>query len=206
MQVVPLRRLFLCSNEQTVKEICAFRMRTFPVRITWSVFWTQSSPKVVYKINESANLHLSLILGKRLEKAILNRDTVIYLLRNLGYVINLKKSLLHPTQRIEFLGMIIGLVEMTVSMSQEKVEPISKRFQDILSMQEVSIKDLAKVLETLSSTTLAILPAPMYMRYLQRQQIPNLCLEIDYNSKVALNSLFKEELTWWISNLRLPNG
>ena len=170
------------------------------------MFWTQSSPKVVYKINESANLHLSLILGKRLEKAILNRDTVIYLLRNLGYVINLKKSLLHPTQRIEFLGMIIGLVEMTVSMSQEKVEPISKRFQDILSMQEVSIKDLAKVLETLSSATLAILPAPLYMRYLQRQQIPNLCLEIDYNSKVALNSLFKEELTWWISNLRLPNG
>ena len=57
MQVVPLRRLFLCSIEQTVKEICAFRMTAFPVRITLSVFWTHSSRKVVYKINESSNLH-----------------------------------------------------------------------------------------------------------------------------------------------------
>ena len=75
-----------------------------------------------------------LILGKTLEEAILSRDTVIYLLQNLGFVINLKKSVLHPTQRIQFLGMIIDSVEMTVSLPQEKVESISKRCQDILSM------------------------------------------------------------------------
>ena len=75
-----------------------------------------------------------LILGKTLEKAILSRDTVIYLLQNLGFVINLKKSVLHPTQRIEFLRMIIDSVEMTVSLPQEKVKSISKSCQDILSM------------------------------------------------------------------------
>ena len=58
-----------------------------------------------------------LILGKTLEETILSRDTVIYLLQNLGFVINLKKSVLHPTpQRIEFLGMIIDSVEMTMSL------------------------------------------------------------------------------------------
>ena len=62
-----------------------------------------------------------LILRKNLGKVILNRDTPIYLLKNQGYVINLKKSL-HPTHRIKCLGMIIDLVEMTVSVSQEKVE------------------------------------------------------------------------------------
>ena len=102
--------------------------------------------------------------------------------------------------------MIIDSVEMTVSLPQEKVESISKRCQDILSVQEVPIKDLAKLLRTLSSTALAILPAPLYMRYLQRQQIHNLCLKRDYNSKVALDPLCKEELNWWISNLRLSNG
>ena len=39
-------------------------MRAFPRRITFSVFWTLSSPKVVYKINESANLHPSKIVYK----------------------------------------------------------------------------------------------------------------------------------------------
>ena len=49
------------------------------------------------------------------------------------------------------------------------------------------IKDLLTLLGTLSSTTLAILPAPLYMRYLQRQQIHKLCLKRDYNSKIALD-------------------
>ena len=72
-------------------------------------------------------------------------------------------------------------------------------------MQGISIKDLAKLLGALSSTALAILPAALYMRYQQRQQIDNLCLKRDYNSKVALDPLCKEELNWWMSKLRLSN-
>ena len=119
-----------------------------------------------------------IILGKTLDETLLSRDTVIYLLHNLGYVINLKKSVLHPTQRIEFLG-IIDSVEMTAYVPQEKEEYISKRCQDILSMQELPIQDLAKLLGTLSSAALAILPATLCMRYLQRQQIHNLFLKRD---------------------------
>ena len=94
---------------------------------------------------------------------------------------------------------------MTVSLPQKKVESISKRCQYILSMKKVSIKDLPKLLETLSSTALAILPAPLYMRYLQRQQYHNLCLKRDYISKVVLDSLCKKELNWWISILSPSN-
>ena len=46
---------------------------------------------------------------------------------NLGFAINLKKLVLHPTQRIEFLGTIKDSMEMPVSLPQEKVELISKR-------------------------------------------------------------------------------
>ena len=102
--------------------------------------------------------------------------------------------------------MIIDSVEMTVPQSQEKVVSISKRCQDILLMQQVSIKDLVNLLGTLPSTALAILPAPLYTKYLQRQQIHSFCLKRDYNSKVALDPHCKEELNWCISNLRLSNG
>ena len=191
----------------------------FPVQISLSVFWTWFCPKlftksikvpvsILRKLYIGITVHLDgfLILGKNLEETILSRDSVIYLLQNLGFVINLKKSVLHPTQRIEFLRMIIDSVEMTVTLPQEKVESISKRYQDILPMQEVSIKDLAKLLGTLSSTALLILPAPLYMRYLQRQQIHNLCLKRDYNNKIALDPLCKEELNSWILNLTMANG
>ena len=89
---------------------------------------------------------------------------MIYLLQNLGFVTNLKKSVLHPAKRIEFLGMVIDSVEMTVSLPEEKVESISKRCQDMFPMQDMSIKDLSKLRGTLSSRTLAILPALLYMR------------------------------------------
>ena len=89
---------------------------------------------------------------------------------------------------------------MTESLPQ-KVESIPKKFQDILSMHEVSIKDLSKLLATLSSTALAFPPAPRYKRYLQGQQIHNLFLERDCNIKLALDPFCKEELNWWILNL-----
>ena len=67
-----------------------------------------------------------LILGKTLEETILSSNTVIYLLQNLGFIVNLKKSVLNPRHRIEILGMIINTVEMNVSLLQEKVATISK--------------------------------------------------------------------------------
>ena len=45
----------VCSIEQTVKEICMFRMGRFPIQIPLCLFWTWSSPMVVYKINKSAS-------------------------------------------------------------------------------------------------------------------------------------------------------
>ena len=96
--------------------------------------------------------------------------------------ISYKLKEISSSQRTEFLMMAIDSVEL----SQEKVESISKRRKNIFSMQEVSIKDLAKLLGTLSSTALAALPATLYISYLQRQQIHNLCLV----------PLCKVELNW----------
>ena len=38
----------------------------------------------------------------------MNRDTVIYLLQNWGFIINIMKSILHALQKIEFFRMEIG--------------------------------------------------------------------------------------------------
>ena len=54
---------------------------------------------------------------------------MIYLLQNLGFVINLKKEVFHPTQRIEFLWIIIDSVEMTVSLPQKKVESVYNQYK-----------------------------------------------------------------------------
>ena len=92
-------------------------MRRFPVRVPLPLLWPKSSSKFVCKINEGVNLHPLQVVYKnnsitrrlsgfreRFEETILSRDTVIYLLRNLRFVINLNESVLQPKQSTEFLG------------------------------------------------------------------------------------------------------
>ena len=98
--------------------------------------------------------------------------------------VNLKKSVLQPTQIIEFLRNL-------------------KRCQDMFLIQQVSIKILAKLLRTWSSKELAIHRVSLYIRHLQGQQIHS--LNRDYNSKVVVDPFCKEKLDLSISNLNLSN-
>ena len=45
-----------------------------------------------------------LIMPRSVQELISHRETVIYLLQNLGFALILKKSVLEPSERIEFLG------------------------------------------------------------------------------------------------------
>ena len=72
------------------------------------------------KINIRVIIYLDdmLSLSYIIQEAHMSRDTVIYLLRNLSFIINLRKSILHPCQKIEFLGMEIDSIKMILSLTQ----------------------------------------------------------------------------------------
>ena len=48
------------------------------------------------------------------------RDSIMFLFYHLGLTINLKKSVLSPTQVVEFLGVIVNSLDMTFSLSEKK--------------------------------------------------------------------------------------
>ena len=49
------------------------------------------------------------------------RDSVIFLLQHLGFVIKLKKCVLGPSQEIKFLGLIVNPQAMTLSLPAENI-------------------------------------------------------------------------------------
>ena len=63
-----------------------------------------------------------IVLMGRTEEILMSRNTLIFLLQHLGFVINLKKSVLTPSQQIEFLGLTIDTYTMTVALTEEKME------------------------------------------------------------------------------------
>ena len=62
-----------------------------------------------------------------MEEILVARDSVIFLLQHLEFVINFKKCVLEPTQEIQFLGIIVNSKTMTLSLSQEKVQKIKRQ-------------------------------------------------------------------------------
>ena len=86
-----------------------------------------------------------------MEAIFVARDSVIFLLQHLGFVINFKKCVLEPTQEIDFLGMIVNPTTMTLSLPQQKVQKIKSQCLEVYRAQEITLLELTRLLGTLNS-------------------------------------------------------
>ena len=107
----------------------------------------------------------------------LQRDmsTAIHLLENLGFVINLTKSQLKPTQTLEFLGFIVDTKNMTLVLPQGKVTAIKDLCSQMLSQTELTVRDIARLIGKLTASIQAIFLAPLHYR--QLQSLKNIALQ-----------------------------
>ena len=83
-----------------------------------------------------------LLIGHSLEEIIMIRDTVIFLLQHLGFVINCHKSLLTPVQEIEFLRLTINSVTLELSLNKTKIQKVVSECQNLLNNPQISILEL----------------------------------------------------------------
>ena len=63
-----------------------------------------------------------LLMGRTLPEILMATDILIFLLQHLGFVINLKKSVLHPVKQMEFLGLVTDAEIMTLALSEKKIK------------------------------------------------------------------------------------
>ena len=66
------------------------------------------------------------------------KGVIIYLLENLGFVINLPKSLLEPQQRIDFLGFLVNSLSMELELPGEKIKNIRVEARKVLAAKQVT--------------------------------------------------------------------
>ena len=91
-----------------------------------------------------------LLMGHSIEEISMCRDTVVFLLQHLGFVINWKKSVLTPVQEIEFLGLKINSVNLEISLTEEKIQKVKTKCQNLLTEPETSILELTRVIGLLA--------------------------------------------------------
>ena len=128
------------------------------------------------------------------------------LLEELGFVINRKKSQPQAAQCIEFLGFIVNSLSMSFKLPKSKVKEIKNKCRQALQEKTLPIRQLARIIGVLTSTHLAVLPAPLHYRGLQAQRIQGLLLHHSYESKVTLEEQSMTDMKWCINNLETTNG
>lgn len=133
-------------------------------------------------------------------------QTTCNLLEALGFVINYQKSNLIPSKKMEFLGFLVDSQALTLALPRDKIRRVKKECQNLLDLQVVTVRELAKVLGHLTSTIQAVFPAPLHFRHLQECKNKALGLSHTYEHPFKLTIQAKEELVWWRDNLDAWNG
>ena len=113
---------------------------------------------------------------------------------------------MEPVQTIEYLGVVIDSIRMTLSLTEEKVEGILQECKIIFSMKEITVLQSTQLVGLLSSAIQAVLPTQIQFRYLQLQQVLAVKGGMSYKKKIILNDQALEKLQWWIQNLKYFNG
>ena len=78
-------------------------------------------------------------MGRTLPENIMARDISIFLLKHLGFVINLKKSVLQPVKQIEFLGLVTDTEKIILALSKKKLKDVSHRCQEVFTQPKTSV-------------------------------------------------------------------
>ena len=134
--------------------------------------FTKSTRPVIATLRE-LRLHMIIYIGNILivaETESLLRDHimgVVYLLENLGFVINHPKSQLTPTQEIEFLGFVVHSTTMELKLPGEKIKRIKSETGKALQSQTVTALMLSQLIGKMNAATQAIHMAPLYYGNLQ---------------------------------------
>ena len=189
------------------------------LRVLVVTFWSGSSTSDFYKIIKvpiailrwiqfKAIIYLDdmLQISQTINGLDIARDILIFLLQSPGFVINRKKSVLVPLQKIEFLGLEIESVRIIITLPPEEIKKLRLKCQKLISNPRTTLRELTDLIDYFWSTADAVLPAMLQIRFLQQQQIAAIRNNPSYQIAMYLNQDSIQELQWWFNNLEICNG
>ena len=128
-----------------------------------------------------------------------------------GYFVNLQKSNFHPTQQIQFLGLIVDSKSCRFSVPQAKVDKLITFITKILSENMCTLKDLEKCVGKCRNMSIAVPPAKLYTRTQYQTLSENLSNSLSPRQArqklIKLSTPLQKELNMWLKlNTALLNG
>ena len=132
-------------------------------------------------------------------------QTAVQLLKSLGFIVNIEKSVASPTQQIESLGFNINSCSMLLSLPTQKLTSLNSS-KHMMALKEVTVRKLSQILGTMVAAHPAILKAPLHYRQLGRVKLSYLRQGYPFDHRLPTSQAIKEDLSWWVTQAHLYNG
>ena len=122
---------------------------------------------------------------------------------SLGFAIHEGKSILNPTQEIEFLGFVFNLVTMPISITKGKTEAIIFKMRRFLENKFPTIRELASVIGSVISLFPSIQFGKLHYRALEKDKTNALKKFAGNFDKQISQISYKAsmELHWWLKEI-----
>ena len=127
----------------------------------------------------------------------------IQLFVSLGFKIHPEKSVIIPTQILEFLGFILNSILMLVTLTNKKAVTILQLCQKFsLPNKRFTIREVASFLGTLVSSFPGVEFGPSHYRHIEADKEANLKLnQGNFDSFMTLSHDSLQEIHWWSANI-----
>ncbi|KAI5632778.1 hypothetical protein NE865_14496 [Phthorimaea operculella] len=121
---------------------------------------------------------------------------VVDLLQALGWILNLDKSVITPTQQLEFLGVNWDTHLNQKSLPIKKVRTLREEFQRLLSKRTCSLKEARTVLGRMNFANFLVPQGRLHCRHFQSHL--RLLLNGKQRRKYPLPKEVLNDLQWWL--------
>ena len=148
-----------------------------------------------------------LILGTSPEVVQQHLDLVMEEVTNLGFIVNLEKSNLVPSQEPIFLGAKIDLREGKVFPTTERALALSLGSQHLASKSSAPAIEWLRVLGMMASMVNLIPLCKLHMRKIQLHFLTSFNIAFQpETSLVSVPTYVKRELQWWVNDSNTLTG
>ena len=190
----------------------AYQFRALPFSIVTAPLEFTRVVKEVKFIALSQGVRIHQYLDDWLVRA-KDRDTcardvqkLITLVEKLGWIVNLKKSELNPTQDLEFLGYRFNLRERLVYPNQKKVDKLKILAVSILQGHTTTPRKLMSLIGVMASMEKTVPLGRIHMRPFQWFLNTNWHFPQSLDKIVPISQLIKDHLAWWMDPQNVLNG
>lgn len=146
----------------------------------------------------SGYLDDSFLLGDSFVQCQTNVNNTYTLFGDLGFNVSKEKSVTQPTQVLEHLGFVLNSINMTVSLTREKIDSITRLAQDILHRPTCSIREAAQLIGTLVSSSPGVEYGPLFYKQLEIEKIDALKKHKgSFEVQMQFSELARSDIHWW---------